>query len=320
MNFRIFNVIVGLSVFLGLAFSCKDKPKNGRTDTYSSGTIHFVSDESFGPIIDEEVEVFQNIYRKAKVVPHYTNELDAVNLLMKEKTYMAITSRNFTEREVENLKDRKFMPVAIPLAYDGLTLIVNNSNPDSIISVNDFKQILLGKVTKWNVLYPKSDLGDIEVAFDNKQSSTVHYCVDSTLDGTPINSPNIYAVNKSAEVIDFVEKHPNAIGIIGSNWLNDKRDTTNVTFRRNIKVMAVSKVHPATPQSSWKPYQFYLYNGNYPLIRTIYILLNDPLHGLPWGFANFMSADHKGQLVIHRAGLLPYRAITLSREVIINKQ
>ena len=91
MNFRIFNVIVGLSVFLGLAFSCNDIPKNGRTDTYSSGTIHFVSDESFGPIIDEEVEVFQNIYRKAKVVPHYTNELDAVNLLMKEKTYMAIT-------------------------------------------------------------------------------------------------------------------------------------------------------------------------------------------------------------------------------------
>ena len=73
MNFRTFNIIVGLSVFLGLAFSCKDKPKNGRTDTYSSGTIHFVSDESFAPIIDEEVEVFQSIYKKARVVPLMTN-------------------------------------------------------------------------------------------------------------------------------------------------------------------------------------------------------------------------------------------------------
>lgn len=318
MKYKLFNIIVGLSVFLGL--SCKDKPKNGRTDTYSSGTIHFVVDESFSPIIDEEVEVFQSIYPKAKVIPHYTNELDAVNMLMKGKTYLAITSRNFTKRETDNLKARKFMPVAVPLAYDGLTLIVNNANPDSIISVQDFKQILLGKVNKWNALYPQSTLGDIEVAFDNKQSSTVHYCVDSLLEGTPINSPNIYAVKKSAEVIDFVEKHPNAIGIIGSNWLNDKRDTTNVTFKRNIRVMGVSKIHPATLQSSWKPYQFYLYNGNYPLIRTIYILLNDPLHGLPWGFANFMSADYKGQLIIHRGGLLPYRAMTLSREVIINKE
>ena len=197
---------------------------------------------------------------------------------------------------------------------------MNNSNPDTIISVQDLQLILSGKVSKWNKLYPGSKLGDIEVAFDNKQSSTVHYCVDSLLGGTPINSPNIYAVKKSAEVIDFVEKHPNSIGIIGSNWLNDKRDTTNVTFKRNITVMAVSRIHPATVESSWKPYQFYLYNGNYPLVRTIYALLNDPRHGLPWGFTNFIAADHRGQLIIHKAGLLPYRANMAVREVNVSTE
>lgn len=254
MRNGIFNFIIGLTLILGLALSCKDKPKNGRTDTYSSGTIKFVSDESFCPIIEEEIEVFQSIYPDAKVIPQYTNELDAVNMLMRGKTCLAITTRKFTEREFKNLKDRKFLPVAIPLAYDGLALIVNNTNPDTIISIKDLRLILSGKVSKWEKLYPGSKLGDIEVAFDNKQSSTVHFCVDSLLGGRPINSPNIYAVNKSAEVIDFVEKHPNSIGIIGSNWLNDKRDTTNVTFKRNIRVMAVSKIHPATVESSWKPY------------------------------------------------------------------
>ena len=320
MRNGIFNFIIGLTLILGLALSCKDKPKNGRTDTYSSGTIKFVSDESFCPIIEEEIEVFQSIYPDAKVIPQYTNELDAVNMLMRRKTCLAITTRKFTEREFKNLKDRKFLPVAIPLAYDGLALIVNNTNPDTIISIKDLRLILSGKVSKWEKLYPGSKLGDIEVAFDNKQSSTVHFCVDSLLGGRPINSPNIYAVNKSAEVIDFVEKHPNSIGIIGSNWLNDKRDTTNVTFKRNIRVMAVSKIHPATVESSWKPYQFYLYNGNYPLVRTIYALLNDPYHGLPWGFTNFIAADHRGQLIIHKAGLLPYRANMAVREVFVNNE
>jgi phosphate transport system substrate-binding protein len=320
MRNGIFNFIIGLTLILGLALSCKDKPKNGRTDTYSSGTIKFVSDESFCPIIEEEIEVFQSIYPDAKVIPQYTNELDAVNMLMRGKTCLAITTRKFTEREFKNLKDRKFLPVAIPLAYDGLALIVNNTNPDTIISIKDLRLILSGKVSKWEKLYPGSKLGDIEVAFDNKQSSTVHFCVDSLLGGRPINSPNIYAVNKSAEVIDFVEKHPNSIGIIGSNWLNDKRDTTNVTFKRNIRVMAVSKIHPATVESSWKPYQFYLYNGNYPLVRTIYALLNDPYHGLPWGFTNFIAADHRGQLIIHKAGLLPYRANMAVREVFVNNE
>lgn len=320
MKINVFNTFVGLTLILGLFASCKDKPKNGRTDTYSSGTIKFVSDESFSPIIDELREIFEFVYPKAKLVPIYTNELDGVNMLMKEQVYLAITSRNFTDKEVANLEARRFQPIAIPLAFDGLALIVNNSNPDTIISVNDIKQILSGKVAKWKALYPNSKLDSIEVAFDNKQSSTVHYCVDSLLGGKPINSPNIYAVDKSAEVIDFVEKHPNAIGIIGSNWLNDKRDTTNVTFKRNIRVMGVSRIHPATVESSWKPYQYYLWNGNYPLVRTIYALLNDPRHGLPWGFANFMSADSRGQRIFFKAGLLPYRGNMTVREVSVSDE
>ena len=253
MKINVFNTFVGLTLILGLFASCKDKPKNGRTDTYSSGTIKFVSDESFSPIIDEQREIFEFVYPKAKLVPIYTNELDGVNMLMKEQVYLAITSRNFTDKEAANLEARRFQPIAIPLAFDGLALIVNNSNPDTIISVNDIKQILSGKVAKWKALYPNSKLDSIEVAFDNKQSSTVHYCVDSLLGGKPINSPNIYAVDKSAEVIDFVEKHPNAIGIIGSNWLNDKRDTTNVTFKRNIRVMGVSRIHPCLLYTSPSP-------------------------------------------------------------------
>lgn len=320
MKINVFNTFVGLTLILGLFASCKDKPKNGRTDTYSSGTIKFVSDDSFSPIIDEQREIFEFVYPKAKLVPIYTNELDGVNMLMKEQVYLAITSRNFTDKEVANLEARRFQPIAIPLAFDGLALIVNNSNPDTIISVNDIKQILSGKVAKWKALYPNSKLDSIEVAFDNKQSSTVHYCVDSLLGGKPINSPNIYAVDKSAEVIDFVEKHPNAIGIIGSNWLNDKRDTTNVTFKRNIRVMGVSRIHPATVESSWKPYQYYLWNGNYPLVRTIYALLNDPRHGLPWGFANFMSADSRGQRIFFKAGLLPYRGNMTVREVSVSDE
>lgn len=320
MKINVFNTFVGLTLILGLFASCKDKPKNGRTDTYSSGTIKFVSDESFSPIIDEQREIFEFVYPKAKLVPIYTNELDGVNMLMKEQVYLAITSRNFTDKEVANLEARRFQPIAIPLAFDGLALIVNNSNPDTIISVNDIKLILSGKVAKWKALYPNSKLDSIEVAFDNKQSSTVHYCVDSLLGGKPINSPNIYAVDKSAEVIDFVEKHPNAIGIIGSNWLNDKRDTTNVTFKRNIRVMGVSRIHPATVESSWKPYQYYLWNGNYPLVRTIYALLNDPRHGLPWGFANFMSADSRGQRIFFKAGLLPYRGNMTVREVSVSDE
>lgn len=314
-----FNILVGLTIILGLSACKQDKPKNARTDTYSSGAIEFVSDESFSPIINEELDVFQSIYTQAKVTPNYTNELDAINMLMKEQTCLAITTRRFTDAEMENLKSRKFLPMIVPLAYDGLAFIVNNTNPDTCITVNDIRRILSGKATRWNEIYPNSNLGEFDVVFDNPKSSTVHYCVDSILGGVPINSPHITAVNKSEEVINYVSEHKNAIGVIGSNWLNDKRDTTNITFKKNIRVMAVSRMDTATSYNSWKPYQYYIYNGNYPLIRTIYALVNDPISGLPWGFAQFVASP-KGQLIIFKSGLLPFRGDLTVRNVNVSSE
>lgn len=318
MKKPLFYFFVGMTLSLGLLASCADKPKDGRTDTYSSGAITFASDESFSPIIDEEIQVFQSIYPKAKLTPVYTNEIDAINLLLSDSLQLVITSRDYTKKELEFLKSKNFLPKSIPLAYDGLALIINNQNTDTCMSVKDVKRILSGEARTWADVYPGSKRGDIMVCFDNKQSSTVHFCVDSLLGGKPINSPNIMAAKTSKEVIDYVEETPNAIGIIGSNWLNDKRDTTNVTFNKNIRVMAVSRLDKATDFNSFKPYQYYLYDGHYPLIRTVYALLNDPLNGLPWGFAHFLES-YKGQLVIKKSGMLPFMAGTQYVDVKVNK-
>lgn len=318
MTKNTFNILVGLTLTLGLLWSCHNKPKNSRTDTYSSGTMSFASDESFSPIIEEMREVFEHTYPEAKVKPIYTNELDGINMLKETKVWLTVASRRLKESEVKDFADlKKYIARSIPIAYDGLALIVNNENPDTCISIKDIKRILSGEVTKWNEVFPQNKLGTFDVVFDNAKSSTVHFCVDSILGGKPINSPNIEAVKKSEEVINYVSAHKNAIGIIGSNWLNDARDTTNVTFKKNIRVVSVSRLDNATAMNSWKPYQYYIYNGNYPLVRTIYALLTDPRQGLPWGFANFLQSPI-GQKIIFKAGLLPARGNMAVREVVVN--
>lgn len=299
--------------------SCGGKPNPKLEEAYQKAAATFVSDESFFPILDEELFYF-NSQRLDTISVEYINEQDAVKRLMKLETLLAFTTRNFTDNEKKSLQDRKYMPRAIPIAYDGLAIIVNNANPDTCITVKDFKRILRGEITRWGELYPKSKLGEIDVVFDNPLSSTVRWCVDSLLDGQEMKAPNIGAVKTSAAVIDYVENHKNSLGIIGSNWLNDKRDTTNVTFKKNITVMGVSRMDSATKVNSWQPYQYYIYNGNYPLIRTIYALLNDPRpNGMPTAFAHFCQLP-KGQLIILRSGLLPRTANMNVREVIVNKE
>ena len=70
------------------------------------------------------------------------------------------------------------------------------------------------------------------------------------------------------------------------------------------QVMSVSAADKATPENSFKPYQAYLFYGDYPLARSIYALLNDPRSALPWGFASFLASD-RGQRIILKSGLVP---------------
>lgn len=314
-------IIVGLTIVSVLASSCGNgnkKSKDGRTDTYSSGAISFVSDESFSPIIEEEREVFQYDYPEAKVTPIYTSESDAINRLLKGKTWLAFAARNFKPGELKSLQAQQYRPTAFSVAYDALAFIVNKTNNDTLLSVKDVQDIMNGRITTWELLHKGNKRGTITVVFDNPKSSTVHYVEDSILGGKPIVNPNVVAVNKTAEVIKYVENNSGAIGIIGNNWLNDKRDTTNLTFNRNIRVMSLSRMHPAIAANSRKPYQYYIYNGEYPLIRTIYALLNDPRQGLPWGFAHFVQGP-KGQRIVMKAGLLPVMGNINIRDVNVNQ-
>lgn len=299
-----FFVGLALSVCLFSACGNSKKGKDGRTDTYSSGTISFVSDESFSPIIEDERFVFEHDYPQAKVKPIYTNESDAINRVLSGKSWLAFTARNFTPSELKSLQAQNYRPVAIKLAYDALAFICHKDCRDTLLSVQNIRDIMNGKATKWSDIFKDGSQEPITVVFDNPKSSTVHYVEDSILGGHAILNKNVAAVKKTADVIKYVEHHRDAIGIIGNNWLNDKGDSTNLTFNRNIRVMSVSLIHPATPTSGRKPYQYYIYSGEYPLVRTIYALLNDPRQGLPWGFAHFIEGP-KGQRIVMRAGLLP---------------
>ena len=136
-------IFVGLALFAILFASCSNKKqKNGRTDTFSSGVISFASDESFSPIVEEEVQLFEFTHKLATLRPVYTSESDAVNMLLKGKVFLAITARDYKENERQNLRDRRFNPRAIPFAYDGLALIVNVNNPDTCISVKNIADVV----------------------------------------------------------------------------------------------------------------------------------------------------------------------------------
>ena len=119
----------GLIVMLAFISACRHKPKDGLTDTYTSGVIAIAADESFRPIVQEEIDVFEGLFPLAGIVPRYVTEVEAINLLLKDSLRLAITSRRLTPEEMGSFNSRKFFPQEIKIATDGLALITNRGNP-----------------------------------------------------------------------------------------------------------------------------------------------------------------------------------------------
>ena len=314
MNKR-FNIlsIVGLTLIIGLLPSCGGKPTN---TNYDETAKLFAADKSISPVIDECYKSFYNKTQRP-LWPLYKTEQEAIDSLLDLNVYLVFTTRKLTPNEESIIKSKQHNPRQKPLAYDGMALIINNENTDTVITVDNFKKILKGEVHTWKEIYPESKLDTIRLVFDTPQSSCLRFCTDSILKGEKLSDAgNIRAVETTNEVIEYVERHKNAIGIVGSIWINDQRDTTNVTFKRNISVMAVGQ----TPVRAVKPYQYYIATAEYPFIRTLWAICTDPRgQGAPRRFFNYLTnPGEEGQLVMWRAGLYPAWTEFIERRVVVD--
>ena len=274
--------------------ACTSSQKKGKEETLYSGKISIAVDESFKPIMEEELQVYQALTPEAVITPIYCSEVEAVNLLLKDSVRLAITNRRLTEEELISFHTRKFFPESVRMALSGVALITHRDNPDSLITVKDFRRIATGEITNWKELNPNSKLERMQVVFDNPNSGTVHYVIDSICQGKPL-STSLKAQKSNEEVINYVATTPEAIGVIGANWVGNKADTTRLSFNQKVRVMAVSSSVNATSENSYRPYQAYLALKKYPLTHDVYILINDPKGALPTGVMTFLTGDRGRQ-------------------------
>ena len=184
-----FNIsLIGLSLsILGLFPSCGNKPNNADI-SYQQSSRYFAADESLSPVIDEELDIFNMKSKRDSIHPLYISEQEAIEKLMNQDVWLVFTTRRLTTNEENILREKKYNPRSIALAYDALALIVNKDNPDTLISVDAFRRIMAGEATKWSDIYPGSKLGNITVAFDNPRSATLRYVVDSIMDGKQVKT------------------------------------------------------------------------------------------------------------------------------------
>jgi phosphate transport system substrate-binding protein len=297
-------IYLTLIILFFLFIGCKQKPEK-YSDTTTTGRTTICSDETFQPIIENEINVFHSIYKYSSIKSLYKPEIEAFNLFIKDSVNLIIATRPLNQKEKEYFEQIKIYPRTTKIAIDAIAFIVNTENNDTLISVEKIKEILSGKITKWSQINPKSKLGDIKIVFDNKNSSTVRYVIDSIVKGSKLSSScSVLNTNNNNDVIDFVQKNKSSMGIIGVSWISNSKDSTSLSFYHKIKVMWISKEKIPTIENSYQPFQAYIAQHLYPFTRNVYVISRDVHSGLSTGFSGFIASD-KGQRIILKAGILP---------------
>lgn len=282
---------------------CGSGNQQGPSDTPTSGKINISVDESFALLFDTQIYTFESLYPKAKVKPTYKPEGDVISDLFSDSVRVVVIARELNEEEWKALDSRKIQPKSVKIAEDAVALIVHPENMDSLLTVDQLRDILAGKDTLWSQLNEKSSLGKINVVFDNNNSANARYLQQTLMNGAGFNE-NCFAVKSNPEVIEYVKSHKNALGVISVNWISDQDDSLSNRFLNQVRVVSVSK---GEGSGYFKPYQAYIKTKEYALCRDVYMMYRGKTSSLGTGFASFVAGD-KGQRIILKAGLVPATA------------
>ena len=205
-----------------------------------------------------------------------------VEALIADRIEVCAASRPLTADEVQRLYDRhRTLGVRFPVAQDGVSVWIHQSNPIGGLSTSQLRAIFSGEIGNW--LEVGGEDRGVTVIVRPPASGTHRLFRDLVLDGGEYSAAAV-SVASTTEVLQRVAEDPQAIGYGG-----------------------VASTHPGVRTSAVDgalPSASALREGRYPLARHLTYVTVAPPRGLAGAFIDW-SQGPVGQALAAEAGYLP---------------
>lgn len=293
---------LALAAFLAVLAlaSCKGRRRAVDNSWLTENDVRVAIDNTFEPVMGELVQTFGMANIEAKMKPQYVCEDSAIRLLVNDSIRCCVVTRKLTKEETKIINGHdRLSPNTALIATDAIALVTNKANADSLITLEELRGIVSGRITRWEQLEKHARTGELKLVFDNSRSSTVRFMIDSLCDGRQLRG-NVFASEggTNLSVLEMVRKNPEMIGVVGANWLMGDNHTALSNFGNlEINVMRVSR-HAGEEAKYVRPYQYYIATGDYPLWRSVYIIHTDPRSQSMLRSFYFFVKGQKGQTII----------------------
>ena len=299
-------LVFALATLLGGAAGCDEE----RRETPTKGYVTVAVSESVQPVMELERRKFEEIYPQAHVTFVTGTTRAMMARFFNDTIKVIISARPFDPEERAVAEHAKMTIGEYKVAIDAVAIIVNDRNSVTQLRTTQLDSIFRGVTTRWK------DVGGpnapIELCLPDPNSANFEVVGMKVLHGARYAKPAKLAAD-SPGMLDLVSKMPNAIGMVGVNWLQAKKE--------NVRVLEL--MDPAAPDSLdikgqyFGPHPAHVYRGYYPIPRDVYIYSRTDNYGPAAGFLSFV-ASAPGQKIIVNNGLvpatMPVRLVELTRK------
>jgi phosphate transport system substrate-binding protein len=169
----------------------------------------------------------------------------------------------------------------IPIAYDGIAIIVNKQNPLTNLRLNQIRQIFLGGITDWSQL--NLTLHPIDIITREEGSGTRNAFEEMVMGKHAEITPMALVQDSNGSVREIVANDPYAIGYI-SMGLVDAR----------VKALSVDGIAPTRENVK---------SRDYKLVRRFLLVTKGLKPGSCQDFVNFILSG-QGQSLLESEGLV----------------
>ena len=261
----------------------------------TEGKLVIECDESVFPAMERMGAEFTDQYPDAHITLRAVEARAAIADFFNDSIKVIVSGRPFNKEEREMLSAAKIEFQEWHIAQSAVAVISHLQAPVSRMRLHEADSIFSGKVTRWRRKGQPIEIvvGDINASTNEAFRAAVMHGGTYPVTATPMKS--------SGELIAYVARTPNALGIIGIAWLK------GFDNRVNIVDLGGPEYRPDTTYAAgqyYAPAQAYVFQGFYPVTTPVIIYSRAVERDLGLGFISF-AVSAAGQKVVTREGLVP---------------
>lgn len=253
-----------------LIASCNNNSKSGSGKL--SGEVKIDGSSTVYPITEAVAEEFRKMEPEVKITAGISGTGGGFKKFGRGETDMSDASRPIKEEELSLCKENKIDFIEIPVAFDGLAIVVNKDNSFvDQLTVAELKKIwepeAQGKITSWKQIRASFPDVPLHLYGAGVASGTYDYFTEAIV-GKAKSSRGDYTASEDDNVlVQGVASDKGGLGFFGLEYFTENKD--------KLKLVPVNDENDANGAGAIIPTMETVTNGTYaPLSRPLFIYVN----------------------------------------------